>query len=150
MHACAYVRAQRITHNSSFHGFHINAHTNTHACMHACMYVFIAYKCTWHTSKTKVKMLLYMTFASTHAHTNIHTHILSYTHIHTCTHIQTNIHTCIHVYIQQSRVCQTTTLIFIMIDFFLAKQENIVVLNAVEKSQTGAFRSIKRLFFFSG
>ncbi len=33
------------------------------------------------------------------------------------------------------------TLIFIMIDFVLAKKENIVVPNAVEKSRTGAFRS---------
>jgi hypothetical protein len=28
-----------------------------------------------------------------------------------------------------------------MIDIFLTKKENIVVLNAVEKSRTGAFRS---------
>ena len=43
------------------------------------------------------------------------------------------------------------TLIFIMIGFFLAKKENIVVPNAVEKSQTGAFRSQDQtLSFFSG
>jgi hypothetical protein len=42
------------------------------------------------------------------------------------------------------------TLIFIMIDFFLAKKENIVVPNAVEKSRTGAFRAKDQTlrFFF--
>jgi hypothetical protein len=38
-----------------------------------------------------------------------------------------------------------------MIGFFLAKKENIVVPNAVEKSQTGAFQSQDQtLSFFSG
>jgi hypothetical protein len=45
---------------------------------------------------------------------------------------------------------KTVTLIFIMIDFFLAKKENLVVPNAVEKSRTGAFRSQDQTlsFFF--
>jgi hypothetical protein len=42
------------------------------------------------------------------------------------------------------------TLIFIMIGFFLAKKENMVAPNAVEKSRTGAFRSRDQTlsFFF--
>jgi hypothetical protein len=55
-------------------------------------------------------------------------------------------HAMLHVYLHIAH-----TLIFIMIGFFLAKKENILVPNAVEKHRTGAFRTREQTmgFFFS-
>jgi hypothetical protein len=60
------------------------------------------------------------------------------------------VYVCMHAIIHIQWPHCGITLIFIMIGFCLAKKENIVVPNAVEKSRTGAFRSHDQTlsFFF--
>ncbi len=71
----------------------------------------------------------------------------------TCVHMYINIYIqfwyiCIYNFCVLSVECVFTALL--MIIFFLAKKENLVVPNAVEKSRTGAFRSHDQTlsFFF--
>ncbi len=82
------------------------------------------------------------------AHVYVHPGICKQPRIHEFGHV--HMLKCMYKY-AHTMTCantHTSTLIFIMIAFFLAKKENIVVPNAVEKSRTGAFRSQDQMLSF--
>jgi hypothetical protein len=137
LYVCVCVCMYVCVHRSAFRGVR-DSHTlsaerknYTLRCMYACIHARVG-KSDWRSVATRNCALC--------VNVCIVLYVCMYAFMHICMYAFMHV----SVSVRWTWTGQTNMMIlilFIMIDLFLAKKENIVVPNAVEKSRTGALRS---------